>query len=84
MSNSEAVSARIDQIIAERLRVDEAEFDDTTRFEGTTLDAESLDMVEIAEAIEADVGVHISDDDLGNMDTVKHLKTYVEDSLHDE
>lgn len=75
MSNTTELEAQLEGIVADRLRVEAAEFDDSTEFED--LEAESLDMVEIAEAIEADVGVHIPDEDLAEIDTVADLKSYV-------
>ena len=75
MSNTADLDDRLEGIVADRLRVDREEFDDATEFDD--LEAESLDMVEIAEAIEADVGVHIPDDDLAEIDTVADLKSYV-------
>ena len=77
MSDSQNVADRVEAIVADRLRVDEDAFDETTRFDGATLDAESLDMVEIAEAVEVDVGVHIPDEDLETIETVGELTAYV-------
>jgi acyl carrier protein len=77
MSDTRDVSGRVERIVADRLRVDPDAFDDGTRFDGETLDAESLDMVEIAEAIEADVGVHVPDEALEDLETVGELETYV-------
>ncbi|WP_135305136.1 phosphopantetheine-binding protein [Haloarcula amylovorans] len=79
MSDVQEVDDRTEQIVADRLRVDEDTFDATTEFDSETLDAESLDMVEIAEAIEADIGVHIPDAALEDIDTVGDLKSYVAD-----
>lgn len=75
MSDATDLNGTLEGIVADRLRVEPAEFDDTTTFDD--LEAESLDMVEIAEAIEADVGVHIPDEDLAEIDTVADLKSYV-------
>lgn len=77
MSNTADLDDRLEDIVADRLRVDREAFDDATAFDD--LEAESLDMVEIAEAIEADVGVHIPDDDLAEIDTVADLKSYVDE-----
>ncbi len=76
MSQTEP-AARVQEIIADRLRVDADSFAAETRFDGDTLDAESLDMVEIAEAVEADLGVHVPDDDLADLETVGQFTTYV-------
>lgn len=77
MSNAQEVNERIEDVVADRLQVETDAFDDATRFDGEALDAESLDMVEIAEAIEAEIGVHIPDDDLAELETVGALKAYV-------
>ncbi|ELY43582.1 acyl carrier protein [Natronorubrum bangense] len=77
MSNATEIANQLEEIIADRLRVDRDAFDETTEFEDEPLDAESLDMVELAEAIEAEVGVHIPDDDLAEIETVGDLRTYV-------
>ena len=77
MSNATEIATHLEEIIADRLRVDRDAFDETTEFEDEPLDAESLDMVELAEAIEAEVGVHIPDDDLAEIETVGDLRTYV-------
>lgn len=66
----------VNEIVADRLSLNQDEFDDGTHFE-EDLDAESLDIVEIAEAIEATIGVHVPDDDLADMATVGDIKTYV-------
>lgn len=81
MSNGQNVTDRVERIVADRLRVDADAFDETSRFDGATLDAESLDMVEIAEAVEADVGVHVPDDDLEALETVGELTTYVRERV---
>lgn len=81
MPTNEHVANQVDVIISDRLRVDQSAFDDTTEFESETLDAESLDLVEVAEAIEADIGVHVPDDDLADLDTVGEFKNYVVTNL---
>jgi acyl carrier protein len=70
------LSNEVDEIVAERLRIDEDEFDDESRFEDD-IGAESLDLVELAEAVEAELGVHVPDDDLADLETVGAVKEYV-------
>lgn len=79
MADTQNMADRVERIVADRLRVDSAAFDDRTPFDGETLDADSLDIVEIAEAIEADVGVHIPDEDLEEMELVGDLTAYVDE-----
>ena len=77
MTVTENVSVRVEEIVADRLRVDSDAFDDGTPFDGEALDADSLDLVEIAEAIEAEVDVHVPDEDLEDLETVGDLTAYV-------
>jgi acyl carrier protein len=70
------LSNEVDEIVAERLRIDQDEFDDESRFE-EDIGAESLDLVELAEAVEAELGVHVPDDDLADLETVGAVKEYV-------
>jgi len=79
MTATEGVSDRVEGIVADRLRVDADAFDEGTPFDGETLDADSLDLVEIAEAIEAEVGVHIPDADLEDLETVGDLTAYIDE-----
>lgn len=73
---STETESEVTEIIAERLQIDLSAFNDGTRFE-EDLDAESLNLVEMAEAIEATLGVHIPDDDLAELETVGEVKAYV-------
>lgn len=68
----------IDELVADRCGVDTDAFDDATRFDGDVLDADSLDVVELAEAIDATFGVYVPDEDLEDLATVGDLKVYVE------
>lgn len=76
MSTEDEPSRIIDEILAYRLSLTKNDFDNKTHFK-EDLDAESLDVVEVAEAIEATIGVHVPDDDLANLETVGELKAYV-------
>ncbi|QIO25156.1 acyl carrier protein (plasmid) [Haloarcula sp. JP-L23] len=77
MSDNQSVGTSVESIVADRLRVDQEALDDDTHFDGEELNAESLDMVEIAEAVEADIGVHVPDKDLEEIETVGGLRSYV-------
>ena len=77
MTVTENVSVRVEEIVADRLRVDSDAFDDGTPFDGEALDADSLDLVEIAEAVEAELDVHVPDEDLEDLETVGDLTAYV-------
>lgn len=71
--------AAVEEIVAARLRVDQSAFDDGTAFDAEPLRADSLDMVEVAEAIEANLGVHLPDEDLDAIETVGDLKSVIQD-----
>lgn len=81
MSAGTDVATTIENIIADRLQVTPETFNDKTRLSGDVLDADSLAVVEIAEAIEADIGVHIPNRVLDDADTVGDLKHYVQSEL---
>lgn len=75
------LDATIDGIVAERCGVDQTAFDESTRFDGDVLEADSLDVVEMAEAIDATLGVYIPDEDLEDLETVGDVKAYLHDAL---
>jgi acyl carrier protein len=77
MSSNREVDEAVDEIIADRLRIERDAFDDDTAFTDESIDADSLDIVETAEAIDANLGVYVPDEDLAEMDTVGDLKAYV-------
>lgn len=81
MVDPASISVQIDTIIADRLRVETDSFDDSTTLKGETLDAESLDVVELAEVIEEELGVHIPDEDLADIESVGDLKEYVKERV---
>lgn len=76
MSTKDNPAHVVDEIVADRLSLNKDDFDNRTHFK-EDLDVESLDIVEIAETIEATIGVHVPDDDLANLETVGELKAYV-------
>lgn len=71
----------IDNIVVDRFGVNRDAFDDATRFDGEVLDADSLDVVELAEAIDANLGVFVPDEDLEKMETIDDVKGYVRDAV---
>ncbi|MFB6223870.1 MAG: acyl carrier protein [Haloarcula sp.] len=75
------LETEIDNIVADRCGVEQEAFDDSTRFDGDILDADSLDIVEIAEAIDANLGVYIPDEDLEEIQTVADVKNYVRNAV---
>lgn len=77
MSSRGEIDEAVEEIVADRLRVDRSAFDDGTPFAGETLDADSLDMVETAEAVDANLDVYVPDEDLADLETVGDLKAYV-------
>lgn len=81
MELSQQESETIDEIVADALLVDESEFDDHTTFDADGLEAESLDIVEMAELVDDELGVHIPDEDLEDLTTVGEVKSYVAERL---
>ncbi|MFB6303095.1 MAG: acyl carrier protein [Haloferacaceae archaeon] len=77
MSSGAEIDEAVEEIVADRLRVDRSAFDDATPFEGETLDADSLDVVETAEAIDAALDVYLPDEALADVETVGDLKSSV-------
>jgi acyl carrier protein len=73
MSENAALDERVQRIVADRLNVDRAAVSAGTVFTGETLDADSLDLVEIAEAIDSDLDVYVPDRALSEVDTVADL-----------
>lgn len=80
VSDSADLDRAIDELVADRCGTDRDAFDDATRFDGEVLAADSLDVVELAEAVDAEFGVHIPDGDLEDLATVGDLKAYVADA----
>jgi len=79
MSSEADIDERVEEIVADRLRVDRSAFDDGTAFTDGSIDADSLDVVETAEAIDANLGVRVPDEALAEIETVGDLKAYVRD-----
>lgn len=77
MQLSDTESETIDRIVEDALLVDRSEFDDDTTFDNDGLAAESLDIVEMAELVDDELGVHIPDEDLEDLTTVGEVKSYV-------
>lgn len=81
MAKLSEIDGVVDDIVASTFLVDEDEFDDETGFGSDGFDAESLDIVEMAELVEDEVGVHIPDEDLEDLDTVGEVKEYVSERV---
>lgn len=75
------IGGEVDEIIASALLVDESDFDDETSFGEDGFETESLDIVEMAEMIEAEFGVHVPDEDLEDLVTVGQVKEYVAERM---
>lgn len=67
----------IDEIIAAILSVQETDLDEETSFGPDGLEAESLDIVEMAEMIDEKFGVFIPDEDLQDLETIGDVREYV-------
>ena len=73
MSENAALGEQVRGIVADRLRVDSEAVSAETEFAGKTLDADSLDLVEIAEAVDDELDVYVPDRALSEVDTVADL-----------
>lgn len=81
MGTVEDTESAIDGIIASVLAVQESDLDGETSFGPDGLDAESLDIVEMAEMIEERFGVFIPDEDLQDIETVSDVREYVAERM---
>jgi acyl carrier protein len=72
-----SVEAKVKQIIAEQLGVDEAQVDSTASFVDD-LGADSLDIVELVMAFEEAFDLEIPDEDAEKITTVKDAVSYIE------
>lgn len=77
MESLDDLDGEINAIIASILPAKESELDGETSFGPEGLEAESLDIVEMAEMIEANFGVFIPDEDLQELETVADVREYV-------
>ncbi|PSP67349.1 phosphopantetheine-binding protein [Halobacteriales archaeon QS_1_69_70] len=75
------IDNRIEKEISDRLQVSRSDFDDNTPFEEPPLNAESLDIIELAETIDMELGIFIPDDHLEQMETVGDAKSYIYNEL---
>jgi acyl carrier protein len=73
MTENATVAERVRRIVAERLAVDSEAVSAETAFAGETLDVDSLDLVEIAEAVDDELDVYVPDRALSEIDTVADL-----------
>jgi acyl carrier protein len=81
MSENAAVGEQVRSIVADRLNVDSDDLSAGTEFAGETLDADSLDLVEIAEAVDDELDVYVPDRALSEVDTVADLTDAVRSRL---
>lgn len=71
-----SVESKIKEIIAEQLGINEDDISAESSL-SDDLGADSLDIVEIAMALEEEFEVEISDADIDNIDTVKDFTSFV-------
>lgn len=67
---------QIKEIIAVQFNVEKESIDRETSFKDT-LNADSLDLVELVMALEDEFGIEIDDDDVENIETVEDAKKYI-------
>lgn len=76
MSETEAIEARVKQLISEQLGVDLSEIRDETSFVDD-LGADSLDTVELVMALEEEFDTEILDEEAEKMATVQDAIEYI-------
>ncbi|NLO97151.1 MAG: acyl carrier protein [Peptococcaceae bacterium] len=69
---------RVKNIIVEQLGVDEDEITPTTTFQ--SLNADSLDIVELIMALEEEFNIDIADEEVENIQTVNDIVNYIKDN----
>ncbi|MDG5778184.1 acyl carrier protein [Haloarculaceae archaeon H-GB2-1] len=78
MRQTESIDETVDEIVAESLAVTKRSFDDDSNLEAEPLAIESIDVLDIAQALDAELDVHASANDLESLDTVGDLKDFVD------
>ncbi len=74
---------KIKAIIATQFNIDEDEITKETSFKDT-LNADSLDLVELIMALEDEFGLEVEDDDMENIKTVGDAVEYITNALEEE
>lgn len=71
--------AKMKEVIAEQLGVDESEINEEASFQDD-LNADSLDIVELVMALEEEFDIKIPDEDAENIKTVGDAISYIENA----
>lgn len=71
---------KIKEIIATQFNIDEKEITKETSFKDT-LNADSLDLVELVMALEDEFGLEVEDDDMEHIKTVGDAVEYITNAL---
>lgn len=74
---------KIKNIIATQFNIDEDEITKDTSFKDT-LNADSLDLVELIMALEDEFGLEVEDEDMENIKTVGDAVEYITNALEEE
>lgn len=78
-----AVAEKIKEIVAQQLGVNEEQITDSASFQGD-LGADSLEIVELAMALEEEFDVDIPDEDLPQIQTFGQAVSYIESRSGDK
>ena len=73
---------KIKEIIATQFNIDEEEITKDTSFKDT-LNADSLDLVELVMALEDEFGLEVEDEDMENIKTVGDAVEHITNALDD-
>lgn len=77
------VLSKIKEIVSVQFNVDEDEIDQETSFRDT-LNADSLDLVELVMALEDEFGLEVEDEGVEKIKTVGDAVEYITDALDEE
>jgi len=77
---TEMVFEKVKKIISEQLEVDQSIISESSTISGD-LNADSLDLVDLAMSIEDEFDIELSDEALEKIKTVGDLATYIEDRI---
>lgn len=77
------ILSKIKEIVAVQFNVDENEIDKDTSFKDT-LNADSLDLVELVMALEDEFGLEVEDDEVEDIKTVGDAVEYITNTLEEE
>lgn len=77
MSQDTSAATEVEEILADKFGIIADDYDDRMPLGAEGLDLDSLGMVEMAEIVDARLGVSITDEELATVNTVGDLKEMI-------